>query len=300
LVLSYSSGALTVLYIAAALFLCGGVLSLAIQDVNNSLRCFIPAIFMIVSALSVTSKIVVSEAGIHNSNLLTSAEIKWNDIASIQSNSFKRKLKLISKRGTSVNISTQVKNYHVFAEILRQKRPDLFGADVPSPAQINPSEPGYDQPRPTSRPGFTGTKTFKKNFFGQYGLAFAGVFLCLFLILIVFSVDAHWDVISIGAVLLGVGLGALLFLAPFLAVSALKLEPNKLILATFFGEREYGAPQIQDIQIKQTYGGRYARIKNFVQITFTDGKPCGLDGFTEGPEVIYGFLTTWWNANKNR
>ena len=62
-----------------------------------------------------------------------------------------------------MNISTQVKDYHVLIEILRQKRPDLFGADLPSQAQGNQSAAEYEQPQATATPAFTGTKTFHKK-----------------------------------------------------------------------------------------------------------------------------------------
>ncbi|HEX6034990.1 MAG TPA: hypothetical protein VFY83_11165, partial [Anaerolineales bacterium] len=179
LVFAYSGPVLILLYLLTALSLCGGVLFLAAGNVPDSVRCFVPALFMGLFALSVTSKVVVSETGIRSSNLLSSAEIQWNDIASIKPNSSKRKLNLVSKKGKSVNISTQVKDYHALIEILRQKRPDLFGTDLPSPTQEDQPAAGYQQPQAAAAPAFTGTKTFEKSFFRQYGWTFGGLFFCL-------------------------------------------------------------------------------------------------------------------------
>jgi hypothetical protein len=297
LVFAYSGPVLILLYLLTALSLCGGVLFLAAGNVPDSVRCFVPALFMGLFALSVTSKVVVSETGIRSSNLLSSAEIQWNDIASIKPNSSKRKLNLVSKKGKSVNISTQVKDYHALIEILRQKRPDLFGTDLPSPTQEDQPAAGYQQPQAAAAPAFTGTKTFEKSFFRQYGWTFGGIFFCLAVIWMVASVDVHWDLFTGIGILLVVAMGALMILVPFFSVSAIKLEPSKLTLSSFFGEKEYSAHQIQEIKIESIHYRRGQ--KNFVQISFSDGKPCGVDGFADGPEVIYGYLMNWWNAYRN-
>jgi hypothetical protein len=300
LVFSYSPRGLKSLYIFGAIGLGMGCLLVVAQDVGNSLRYFIPALFMIAFALSVSSKVVISETGVLTSSLLSSAEVKWKDIARIQSDSAKRKLKLISKKGEAVKISTQVQHYHLLIEILRQKRPDLFGTDVPSPAQGKPAAPGYDQPPSTSAPAFTGTKIFKKGFFRLYGLTFGGIFFCLILIFIVFSIqDAHWDVFSIGGTLLAAAFGGFLMVAPFLQVGTIKVEPRKLTLATFFGETEISASQIEEIRMESVQQRR-GEVKNFVKIIANGGKNYPLADFAAGDEIIYGFLMNWWNAYRDK
>lgn len=300
LVFSYSPRGLRSLYIFGAIGFGMGCLLVVAQDVGNSLRYFIPALFMIAFALSVSSKVVISETGVLTSSLLSSAEVKWKDIARIQSDSAKRKLKLISKKGEAVKISTQVQHYHLLIEILRQKRPDLFGTDVPSPAQGKPAAPGSDPSHSTSMAAFTGTKIFKKGFFRLYGLTFGGIFFCLILIFVVFSIkDAHWDVFSIGGTLLVAAFGGFLMIAPFLQVGTVKVEPHKLTLATFFGETEISASQIEEIRM-ESVPQRRGEVKNFVKIIANGGKNYPLANFAAGDEIIYGFLMNWWNAYRDK
>jgi hypothetical protein len=198
-----------------------------------------------------------------------------------------------------VNVSAQVKDYAIVIEILRQKRPDLFNADMPSSAPSTSLTPGVDLSPSASTPAFSGTKTFKKGFVGQYIVVFIGVFLCLSLMVIATVVDANWDI----ATILGVGLvaafGAALIIAPFFSVHTIKLEPNKLTLSTSFADKEVSARQIQEIKIKQIHG-RYGQVRNVVNIHTVEGKIYALGGFATGEEIIYGFLMNWWNSYRNR
>jgi hypothetical protein len=183
LVFRYSTVWLVVLYLFATVFCCAGLL-IASQDIANSLPSLALAFLFGITALSVSSKVEVKETGIRTSSLLGSTEIQWNEIASLKSNSMKRKLELISSKGKSVSVPTQVKGYPVVIEILRQKRPDLFGEPKPSPEQ------GYERLQPTTQldsPAFTGTKTFKKSFIKQYGLLFALIPMCLLFVWLAFA-----------------------------------------------------------------------------------------------------------------
>lgn len=249
--------------------------------------------------LSVSSKVEVNDAGVRASTLFSGAEIKWNDIASIKSNSISKKLELSSHKGKLVKISTQVKGYPVVIELLRQKRPDLFGEGVPSSAQRDRSAPGDGQSQSTPAPAFTGTKTFKKSSLTQYSITVVGFFFCLILVFLISSVHINWDFFAIFGILLGVVFGALLILIPFFQVGTVKVEPTKLTLATFFGEKEVSAPQIQEIEMKSVTG-RYGRVTNFVSIRLVEGKNYSLGGFPAGEEIIYGFLMNWWNTYRNR
>ncbi len=299
LVFSYSSSWLILLYLFTALSLIGGCLLLAAQETADSIRCFIPALFCGFFALSVSSKVEVKETSIRTATLLSSSAIKWDDIASIKSDPAKKRLQLISSTGKSVNVSTQLKDYHALIEILRQKRPDLFGEVISSPAPGRPSATGYEQAQSGSTTAFTGAKTFKKSFFRQYGITFVGIFFCLAVVLILASVNLQWDIFTILAILLATAFGIVLVLAPFVQVSAIKVEPNKLTLETFFGGKEVSARQIQEIKI-QSVRGRYGQMTNFVNIVLFEGKNYGLSGFSDGEEIIYGFLMNWWNTYRNK
>ncbi len=88
-------------------------------------------------------------------------------------------------------------------------------------------------------------------------------------------------------------------IVPFFQVSAIKVEPNKLIIETFFEEKELSARQIKEIKM-QSVQGRYGRITNFVNIIPLEGKKYPLAGFSDGDEIIYGFLMNWWNQYQSR
>lgn len=302
LVFRYSTPWLVVLYLFTTVFCCAGLL-VASQSIAQGVPSLILALLFGLTALSVSSKVEVNEAGIRTSTLLGSTEIKWNEITNIKSNSMKRKLELISKKGKSVQVSTQVKDYPIVIEILRQKRPDLFGEATSS--SVSPAKQGYDQAQsridggPASVPVFTGTKTFKKSFFKQYGIIFAGIFFCLFLGLLLFSIDVNWDFFTIFGVLLSVIFGALLIVGPFFQVGTIKVEPNKLTIQTFFEEKEFSARQIKEIKM-QSVRGRYGRVTNFVNIIPAEGKKYPLGGFSAGDEIIYGFLMNWWKQYQHK
>jgi hypothetical protein len=91
----------------------------------------------------------------------------------------------------------------------------------------------------------------------------------------------------------------LVMVIPFFQVSAIKVEPNKLTIETFFEAKELSASQIKEIKM-QSVRGRYGRVTNFVNIIPSEGKKYPLGGFSEGDEMIYGFLMNWWNQYQNR
>jgi hypothetical protein len=276
---------------------CGGLL-IASQNMARSLPSFALALLFGLTALSLWSKVEVSGAGIRSSNLLGSTQIQWDEIASIKSNSMKRKLELVSNKGRAVSISTQVKGYPQVIEILRQKRPDLFGEARLPVSQANPPVQGYEPSPSTANdnlPAFTGTKTFKKNFFKQYGLLFALIPMCLLFAGLGLAASAETRT----AFLVSAGFCALLMLIPFFQVSGVKVEPDKLTVQTFFEEKEFSVRQIKEIKMQSVHG-RYGRVTNFVNIVPLEGKNYPLSGFSEGEEIIYGFLMNWWNRHQNR
>lgn len=299
LVFRPSSFWLVIFYLFAAVFGCMGIL-VASQSVANSLPLFALALLFGLPALSLTSKVEVSEAGIRTAALPGGTNIEWNDISKIKSNSIKKRLELVSNKGKSVNISTQVKGYPVVIELLRQKRPDLFGESISSGSRGSLSAEGYEQPRSTrhtdsiSAPAFTGTKTFRKSFFKQYGLIFLMIPLCLLMIWLGFA-----DPRLILASLLSAAFCVLVMIIPFFQVSSIKVEPNRMVIQTFFEEKELSASQIKEIKM-QSIRGRYGRVTNVVNIIPVEGKRYPLGGFSEGDEILYGFLMNWWNTYKNR
>ncbi|MGE5641609.1 MAG: hypothetical protein ACM3Y8_01240 [Byssovorax cruenta] len=299
MVFRYSTGWLAVLYVFTSIFCCAGLL-LASQDLGDSFPSLMMALLFGLTALSVSSKVEVKETGIRTSSLLKSAEIQWNEIASIKPNAMQKKLELISNTGHSVKVSTQVKGYAAIVELLRQKRPDLFAGTATAPIQQSVFPASVEQsPFLNSNPSvptplLTETKAFEKSFLRVYGLLFLLIpMLFLFVWLALASPEARTASLVTAAVCV------LLMLIPFLQVSSIKVEPNKLTVETFFEQKEWNARQIKEIKI-QAVRGRYGRVTNFVYIVPTEGKKYPLSGFSEGEEIIYGYLMNWWNAYKDR
>jgi hypothetical protein len=82
-------------------------------------------------------------------------------------------------------------------------------------------------------------------------------------------------------------------------INAIKVEPNKLTVQTLFGEKDFSAREIREIKM-QSVRRRYGNVTTYVVVTSLEGKKYSLMGFSDGTEIIYGFLTNWWNAYRNR
>ena len=300
LVFRYSTVWLVVLYLFTTIFCCAGVLA-ATQSVGSSLPSLGLALLFGLTALSASSKVEVNQAGIRTSALFGSHEIKWNEIAKVSSNPMRKKLELFSNQGKSVKLSTQVKGYPVLVELLRQKRPDLFSEAASASIQGNvsvgqPSEPaglGRDK-QLNSMPAFTETRTFQKSFFKQYALSLGMVPVALLMVWLGMA-DPQLRTASI----LSTAFCVLVMIIPFFQVSAIKVEPDKLTIQTFFEEKELSAHQIKEIKM-QSVTGRYGRVTNYVNIIPVEGKKYPLGGFPDGDEILYGFLMNWWNGYQNR
>lgn len=291
---------LVVVYLFTTVFCCAGFL-IASQDLGKSFPSFMLALLFGLTALSASSKVEVKQTGLRASGLLGGSEIKWNEIAKVQANPMKRKLELVSTAGKSVKVSTQVKDYPVIVELLRQKRPDLFGEAASSPRQGNTSAG-----RPSEQPALqkaensgsvltlTETKTFTKGFFRQYALCLVMVPVALLMLWLGLA-DPELKTASF----ISAAFCILIMIVPFFQVSAIKVEPNKLTLETFFEEKELSAHQIKEIKM-QSVRGRYGRVTNFVNIIPVEGKKYPLGGFSDGEEILYGFLMNWWNTYQSR
>ena len=134
---------------------------------------------------------------------------------------------------------------------------------------------------------------FRKSFFKQYWLLFLLTPFCLLLFWLSFANPETQIAFWVSAAFCG-----LFMLVPFFQVSALKVEPNKLTIQTFFEEKEFSARQISEIKMQSVHG-RYGRVTNFVNIIPVEGKKYPLGGFSEGEEIIYGVLMNWWAKNQN-
>jgi hypothetical protein len=298
MVFKYSAVTRIFIYIIAVMSLCS--LLLALQNIT---LLIIPCgIYLLVlpAVWIVSRQVEVSEKGIRASQLfgLLASEVAWNEIARIQSNSMQRNLALITKKGNTVKITTQVIGYPAIVETLRQKRPDLFRTAPAASAKSNMYAsdvvaPVLSRDIPSAPPSFAGTRTFKKSFLKQYGILFLVIPLGLLSVLAAFEPEYR----------LGAGISAvvcfLLMFLPFLQVSAVKVEPNKLTVETFLEQKGFSARQIKDIKM-ESMRGRYGRVTNYVNIVPKQGRNYPMQGFSEGDEIIYGILHQWWESYRNR
>ena len=266
------------IYFFAAVFGCIGLL-IAWQSVVNSLPFLALAALMGLTAMAFSPVVEVSEAGIRASGMLSSAEIRWEEIATIRSMPMKRRLELSGTNGKPVNVSTQVRGYARLVEIIRQRRPDLFGG-TPAQASLRASS--------SSHSSLNETRIFSKGLLKQYGTSF---------ILIPFSFFAIWIAMTelqhrSGALIVAVICGILMVL-PLFQVSSIKVEPDQLTIETLFEEKVLRAREIKEIK-RQSVRGRYGRVSHFVNITLVTGQKYPVQGFSEGDEIIYGTLLSWW------
>lgn len=280
------------MYIALAFFGCSGLL-VATLNVVNSLPFLGLAFVMGLTIMAFSPKVEISEAGIRASGMFSSAEVKWNDIVRMKSNVMKRKLELYKKNGEAVGVSTQVSGYPRIVEIIRQRRPDLFSLSPSSHAGASGAGSVVNSTNPNASPSFTGIKVFKKNLFAQYGVIILMIPLCLFGVWALVATEEPW----VGVVVMLIGLLFMVF--SLFAVHQIKVEPGKITTESFFSQKEYTPVQIKDISMK-TVRSRRGVATNFVNVQPVQGSAISLAGFSEGDEIIYGILMSWWQSQQNK
>jgi hypothetical protein len=279
------------LYCSIAFFGFVGLLQIVSQNLVNSLPFVVLAALIGLIALVFSPAVEVSEAGIRAYGMFSSAEIRWDEITTLRSSPLRGRLQLSSKTGTVVNVSTQVSGYPRLVELIRQRRPDLFGGDLSNRAPGTASAVRYGEL--SSVPSFTGTKTFRKNFLAQYALSFLLIPVCLLLVWSLFVEPQY----RIWAILFG-GFCVVMMVLPFFQPGIIKLEPNKLTTESFFNQREFAAKHIRDISLK-TVRSRRGVATNFVNIQPVEGSAIALAGFQEGDEILYGTLLNWWESYRD-
>jgi hypothetical protein len=243
------------MYAFVVFFACVGLL-VASQNFVNSLPFLVLALITGITAMAFSPQVEVSEKGIRASGTFSSAEIGWYEIVKIKSNAMKRRLELSSQNGEIVNVSNQVSGYPRIVEILRQRRPDLFGKVESVPAQGNFSLADHHN-APTvagnMSAAFAGTKIFKKSFFAQYGVLLLMLPLCIVGPLLIFANNDMFSGIAVGLI------GLFFMVMSLFNINHIKVEPNKLTTESFFGEKNYTAKQIKEISMKSVRSRRRGR-----------------------------------------
>lgn len=286
-----------VMYAIVVLFACIG-LFIATQDLLPGLFFIGFAVLGLVGAWTLSPRIEVSESGIRVSGTFSSASTRWDEITKMKSNAMKRRLELTKSSGEVVNVSTQVGGYTKIVEILQKRRPDLFGMTATPLTQTSafPSSyndgayAGYGVASPAA-PSFTGKKTFSKGFFKQYGSLFVFIPALMYSAYVLLVQPQNRIGAGISTIVC-----LILIVLPFLQISSVKLEPNKLTVESVFEEKVISPKDISEIKM-QSVRGRYGRVTNYVNIVTVQGKNYPLQGFPDGEEIIYGTLVNWWNAH---
>lgn len=284
------------MYFAVAFFGCVGFSQIASQNIVNSLPFLALAALMGLTAMAFSPTVEVSDAGIRASGMFSNSEIRWDEIDAIKSVPLKRRLELSRKTGEVVNVSTQVSGYPRIVELIRQRRPDLFGGAPATASRGNSFSVLYPGSPSTGYSGssFHGNRTFNKSFLKQYGILF---------IVVPFFFFAIWTAMTeptnrVGALLAAAFCGIMMFL-PFFQVSSLKVEPDKLTIETLFEEKVLTAREVREIKM-QSVRGRYGRVTNYVNIILVTGRNYPLQGFSDGDEIIYGTLLNWWETYRDQ
>ena len=282
------------MYFAVAFFGWVGLL-VASQNIVNSLPFLVLAALMGLTAIAFSPTVEISDAGLRASGMFSSSEIRWDEIEGIKSVPLKRRLELFGKTGEVVNVSTQVSGYPRIVELIRQRRPDLFGGVSAPASRGNSFSVPYQSSPSTGYSGssFHGNRTFNKSFLRQYGILF---------IVVPFFFFAIWTVMTeptnrVGALLAAAFCGIMMFL-PFFQVSSIKVEPDKLTIETLFEEKVLAAREVREIKM-QSVRGRYGRVTNYVNIISVTGRNYPLQGFSDGDEIIYGTLLNWWESYRD-
>ena len=239
--------------------------------------------FVTFAALAIFSllfsfKVEVSEAGLRADTIFSEARIGWDEISGLKSGSFQHGLELQRKNGKPVKVSGAVSGYSTIVEMLRQKRPDLFGAGPAAGASS-----GFS---------FTETKIYKKSLLMQYNGLVIGIPMGIVCTLVILNGYSEY---FFAGLFLG-GYSIYLILQPFFHAYQVKIEPGRLVFETFFGEKELTASQIEKIWIK-TVRGKYGSAWQYVMVKPMQGRTLSLRGFSIGEEVLYGVLMNWWSAN---
>lgn len=230
-------------------------------------------LFLLIPVWFVSAVVTMTPSGISMTRLfgLYRREAAWSEIESVEPGPLGVGLDLKLAGGRWLAISSQMSRYAAIVEILRGSRPDLF------------SLPGIS---PDGTGTFSGSKTFRKGFFGKYWLSFFAFILtvaCLTSIPTIFF-----------AIVFGI-LSYVFWSAALHAVHTVSLEGNRLSARSFRDRYELSAQQIRDIRIVTRYNRRGVAT-NLIQIDRLDGDEIVLSKFPEGTEILYGFLRSWWST----
>jgi hypothetical protein len=234
--------------------------------------CFAVGCLILLLPIWIVSAVVtVTDSGISLSRLfgLYRREAAWGEIESLEPGPLGAGLDLKLAGGRWLVISSQMSRYAAIVAILQRSRPDLF------------SLPGAGS--------FSGSKTFRKGFFGKYALFFLA------------SILTVATLTSIPTILFAILFGIFSYAAWNAAlrnVHTVTLEGDRLSARSMRDKHDLTAQQVRDIRILTRYNRRGVAT-NFIQIDRQEGDEIVLWRFPEGNEIMYGFLRNWWLAARD-
>ena len=229
------------------------------------------SLFLLIPVWFVSAVVTVTSSGISLSRWfgLYRREAAWSEIESIEPGPMGVGLDLKLAGGRWLVISSQMSSYARIVEILQRSRPDLFRL------------PGTGT--------FSGSKTFRKGFFGKYWLSFFASILTMFFLA------------SIPTIFFAIVLGIFCYIswrAALHNVHTVTVEGDRLSARSFRDKYELTAQQVRDIRIVTQRNTRGVAT-GLVQIDRLEGGEIMLSRFPEGNEIMYGFLRSWWSAYQN-
>jgi hypothetical protein len=286
LVFRYPILILLATYVFAILFFAFNII--AITDSSMFLGACGFSLLSLASIWVVSAKVEVSEEGIASSRVfgLIRAQVKWDEIVRVNSASLGNTLALVTQKGSSVKITSQVSGYPTIIKILREKRPDLFG--MVSPVYSGSISNGYGSSTQQAA-GFAGKKVFKKGILRRFGS---------YLITVPFLLVSVWTIFTDEEYFWGASIAAAfciyLVVVPLFDIFKVVLEGGKITLISMMDEKELTARQINEVKMKSVR--RRSVVHYFPTLVTEKRKEYSLQGFSEGAEILYGFLLNWWNT----
>jgi hypothetical protein len=259
---------------------------IALADPSMLLMTCSLSLASLVSIWIVSAKIEISEEGISSSRMfgVVWAQVKWEDLKSIKPAG--QGLSLVAQNGASVKITSQVSGYPAVVKILRERRPDLF--DIIPSIRAGGENMGFVQPASA----FAGKKVFTKGFLGRFGSYIISIPLLLVSIWTIFTDEQY----LVGAVIMAV-VCLFMILSPLFDIFELTVTGNKIKFVSMFDEQELDVRNIREVKMKSVRSRSV--VHHFPALVTDKGKEYTLRGFSEGSEMLYGFLLNWWNAHQN-
>jgi len=225
----------------------------------------LPALFGIVEFLKSGYSVSISSDGISTSLLGRERCLNWSEICSVKSLSASGNLELQNADNScSIRIQSQIEGYFELIKQLVDKRPDLWNGNMP--------------------------ETFHQAVGSQL---FSG---CLGILLIALGIGVVKNEVAVG--IFSLVFGSLIWINLLTDTQIITSQEGELALRSVIREQRLDASAIEMIRVNTSDRSRSIS-RHSVIIKLKTGKRIPLNGFKEGPAMLYHTLQTWRQKNVN-